>query len=163
MGRADVTQDAILERFVARLRDQLDLNKSTCYETINPESPSLPKSGDFFCTVNPGESAFVDGEQDVGNVTEQWNVDVTVYSRVRLDPADHDEELFRNERRGLFVLKQKVLKALVGWDPQTKSRQEFVRQLIYATHAKPPQYDRDQGIGWLTITFAVDFDWDLES
>ena len=165
MARVDLTQDLVLERIVAHLRGELKLNDRTCYETFDPLSPRIPKGGDFFVTAAPGDGVFVEGEQAVDNVTEQWDVIVTAYSRIRLDSADHDQRLLHNPRRGLFELKRKILKALVGQDPTYKT-DEFLRNLLYAKRSPRPQAveiagAKNSGLALISVVFGVDWDWDL--
>lgn len=165
MVRVDLTQDRVLEQIVAHLREELKLNDRTCYETLDPLSPRIPKGGEYFVTVSPDDGVFVEGEQVAPNVTEEWGVIVTAYSRIRLDSTDHDERLLYNARRGLFELKRKILKALVGQD-LTYQGKEFLRNLFYAKHSSRPQAveiagTKGSGLALISVVFGVDWDWDL--
>jgi len=159
--RVDVTQTDVLELVVKHLREQLELNERTCWETIEPLAVQIPRGGPFFVTVAPGEGQFEPGEQAPRNITEEWSITVTGYTRPKVDSTDHDEKLLRDAARGLLVVKHKILKALVGEDIQNKNRDEFLRQLLYAQHSSRPQFDKEKGIGWISIDFGVEFDWDL--
>jgi len=159
--RIDVTQETVLEAVVDQLRTQLGLNRRTCWETLEPLAPKIPKSGEFFVTVSPGPGQFVEGEQQVGNITEQWTITVTAYSRIKLDSTDHDEKLLRDARRGLLQAKRKILQSLVGQDIQDPDRDVFLRQLLYAISCSRPEHDSSKHIAWISLEFGVDFDWDL--
>jgi len=162
MPRVDVTQDAVLNRLVEHLREALGLDKRQVYETLEPTAPPIiPKGGPYFVTVAPGAGQFVTGEQQIHNVTEEWSVVVTGYTRIKLDSTDHDEKVLRDAKRGLLEIKRLLLKALVGQDLTTKYSEEFLRNLLYARNVTNPQHDRTKGIGWISIEFGVDFDWDL--
>ncbi len=169
MARVDVRQDVVLERFVARLRDQLGLNARQCYETLDAMSPRItPVGGGYVVTVAPGDGVFVEGEQAPGNSTEEWTILVTIYSRTNLDDAAHDERLLREPSRGLLNLKRLVLKALVGHDTQTVAvtageEDDFLRQLTFAIHAQRPQFDDEKKVGWMTLEFGIHFDWEIEN
>lgn len=171
MARVDITQSDVLDRIVVRLREQLDLDPRQCFESLDADSPpELPVGGDYFVGVSPGDGQFLTGEQVVGNVTELWSVVVTAYTRVHLDSANHDTAVLRDTSRGLLELKRKILKALVGEDLTTGDGDTFLRQLLYATDSRKPQIGTWQGgsrprsdmsFGWVSVTFGVDFDWDI--
>lgn len=171
MARVDVTQDVVLERILAKLRSELGLNNRQCYETLDALAPpAIPKGGEWYVAISPTEGQFVEGEQAPPNVTEEWGIIVTIYTRIALDSTDHDEELLRNASRGLLVLKRAVLRALVGRDLQLESPDDtgntFVRQLIFARTCHRPVIMEREGepramLGMLSIEFDVHFDWDL--
>jgi len=168
MSRVDVEQVDVFEALVLYLRRALGLNDRQCYETLDPYSPTIPKGGDYWVTVAPGEGQY-DVEHQIGGgedqLTEESVVTVTAYTRIKLDSTDHDENLLRDARRGVFVLKHKILKALVGADIP-KGSDTFLRQLLYARHAHAPQIlegskDNRLRLACISIDFGVDFDWDL--
>lgn len=168
MSRIDITQDVVLERLVARLRDQLNFTDRQCYETLDPFSPPIiPKGGRWCVAVAAGDSAFVTGEQVAGNFTEEWTVTVTIYTRMALDPADHAEKWLRDAGRGMLVLKRKVLAALVGYDLTDPDDNTFLRIPLYATRAHRPLVAERTGdgtkilLGMQSLEFRVDFDWEL--
>ena len=164
MARSDITQSNVLTSIVAILRNALSLSDRQCFETLEPLAPPvIPKGGDFFVTVAPGEGIFVDGEQAAGNCTEEWSVIVTGHSRIVVDSADHDEKLLQDTTRGLLVLKARILAALVGAEP-TSGGNEFVRDLVFAQRAERPQagfMKNSANVASLSIYFGVNFDWDL--
>jgi len=164
MPRIDVTQDAVLTAVVTRLRDFLGLSPRQCFEVLVPENPApLPPSGDYFVGVAPGSSQFPEGEQIPANCTEEWEIVVTVYVRMRLDDANRDTHLLHDPRRGFFALKRKILQALVGKDLTDAEGNTFLRQWTYARAAARPAFDREKSIGWWSLYFGISWDWDLVS
>jgi hypothetical protein len=171
MARVDVTQDVVLERILARLRSELGLNERQCYETLDALAPpAIPKGGEWFVAISPTEGQFIEGEQASPNVTEEWGIIATIYTRLALDSTDHDEKLLRDATRGLLVLKKELLAALIGRDLQLESADDtgdtFVRQLIFARTCHRPMILERQGepramLGMLSIDFGIHFDWDL--
>jgi hypothetical protein len=164
MAREDITQPEVLQRIIEHLRAALNLLPTQCVEAIEPSSPpEIARGGDFFITVSPGESFFVEGEQQIDNITEEWSVTVTAYSRIRLDYADTDEKLLRDASRGLLIAKGRILKALVGQDLENDETPAgtFLRQLLFAERCGRPMYDEKKTIGWISIDFGVHYDWDL--
>ena len=167
MSRIDIKQDVVLERVVARLRDQLKMNDRQCYETLDAFSPPIiPKGGAWCVAVSAGDSAFETGEQAPGNFTEDWDITVTAYTRMALDPADHAEKLLRAKGRGMLVLKRKILAALVGHDLTNEDADTFLRTPLYAKRAhRPVVIESLDGtktlLGLQSVDFGVDFDWDL--
>ena len=121
----------------------------------------IPPGGEFFATVAPGNGQFPDGEQAVGNVTEETSYQVTVYNRMRLDAVGRDDKLVLESASSLYKLKLRVLKAIVGHDLTNDDDDLFLRQLLHVTHADRPNYDKDKGVGWLTLHVGVPFDWNL--
>jgi hypothetical protein len=166
MARIDVDKAVVLERVVAQLRSALNLNDRQVYETLSPDFlPKIPGGGEFFIAVSPLPGDFIDGEQIENNITEEWGVAVTAYTRVFLDSTDRDEKMLRDTNRGLFAIKKKILRALVGQDLQTDEGDTFLRQLLYARTCRQPDAaetpERKIPIGRITLEFGVDFDWEL--
>lgn len=164
MDRIDVTQDVVLARVVARLRESLGLDERHCFETDNPDKIEVPRSGGYYVTVYIGPGQFDVANQIGGGAaqcTEAIQVVVTGYSRVRLDPVDEGMKQFHAASRGLYVLKAKILKALVGQDLADEDGNTFLRQLVYATRAAVPVIDKDKGQGKIAVEFGVEWDWDL--
>lgn len=162
MARIDIDQITVLQLITEHLRTQLDLNETRCYRAIDPSiPPKIPVGGPYHVSVALGHGSFETGEQMPENITEQSIVSVTGYSRIQLDPIDKSQFLLDDAERGLLTIKRLILKALVGHDPATEGGDVFVRQLLYAISAHKPEYDTDKSLGWISIDFGVDFDWDL--
>lgn len=164
MPRIDIDQATVLKLIGKALRAALNLNDRQVYETLSPDYlPRIPKGGDYFVAISPLDGAFHEGEQVPGNLTEEWGVAVTAYTRIKLDSTDHDEHLLRDASRGLLVLKGKILAALVGQDPATEEGDTFLRQLLFARSCRQPAVgelpETKTSIGLVTIEFGVNFDW----
>ena len=166
MARVDYTSHGAMALLLSHLRRQLDLNETTCFETLFPDAPPrLPAGGGLQVTVAPVGGIF-DVELQIGGgagqlmESETWTV--TIYSRLNLDRAHHDEQLLRHAIKGLWPLKQKLLKAIIGVDLTINDDDDtFLRQLLYVTRSGAPKYDPDKHVGWLSVDVAIDFDWDL--
>jgi hypothetical protein len=161
MARIDVTELTVCESLVRRLRTQLKLTDRQCFWVLDPLAVELPPGGDYYVTVAPGDSSFPPEEQQPGNITEEWTVDVTIYSRMRLDSTNEDTKLLGDESRGLYSLKRKVLVAVVHEDLEDEDGDVFLRQILHVTNCTRPNYDKEKAVGWLTLTLGVSFDWDL--
>ena len=165
-SRVDVEQSVVYSAVVARLRTALGLTDRQCYEVTDPNAaPILPTGGDCILTVSPGSGGFVDEEQVIGNTTEFTEVIVSGYTRIRTDSTNSDKFLLLDEQRGLFAIKKKILKALVGQDLEDTEGNKFLRQVCFATRADVPQMvernDTGNIYGCIRVTFGVMFDWDL--
>jgi hypothetical protein len=172
MARVDVDQTQVLDSFMELLRLELPLTDRTCYITLDPpgQLAFIPAS-DWWITVSPGEGVFVDGEQSPGNITEDFSVTVTIYSRIRLDQAGRDTSLVLDGVRGLYPLKQRVLAATVGRELRLTWKDEdvastFLRAFLNVVHATAPQvavskHDGHLSIAYMALTYRLPFDWDL--
>lgn len=165
MTRIDTTQAMILSRIVARLRDVLELPEHRCYETLEPlVDPPIPKGGDYFLTVSPGDGRFDEGMQVGGGAAqlmEMSSVTVTAYARIALDPADRATQILQKVNRGMLPLKQAILVALVGHDLADEEDNTLLRAQLYAVQAWRPRYMPDSKIAMIAVGFGTDFDWDL--
>ena len=173
MARIDQSENLILTWVITRLRSELGLDERTCYASVEPLAPLIPKSGAWFVAVSPEAGYFVPGEQKVlsadwqgGNTTETVQLVVTIYTRMALDSTDHADKRLLDATRGMLERKQQVLAALVGWDLQTTSGHEMLRSLMYATRSSKPAIVRsdESGIvlGLLQISFEAVFDWNTK-
>ncbi len=166
--RIDVEQSIVLERVVAQLRSALNLGERQVYETLDQNYlPRIPKGGDFFLAISAGPGTFPEGEQIPENITEDWSVFVTGYTRIQLDSTDHAEKILRDTSRGLLTIKRKILAALVGQDLTTEEGDTFLRQTLFAKSCtqpevkEPPDSKLTMQFGIITLEFGVSFDWDL--
>jgi len=164
MDRPDTTPIALLTAILARLREQLGLDANQCFLAWQPLAlEEVPRGGDYFLAVSPGEGRFEPAEQFPGNITEAWTFAVTIYVRCALDRADEAEKTLLNASRGLYERKRQVLAALVGWDLEVAQR-----QLVYCIRSSGPQLLQRLGgpqtLLWgLTLEFGLPFDWELAS
>lgn len=165
MTRIDTTQDTILTQIVARLRDVLDLPAHRCYETLEPlTDPPVPKGGEYFLTVSPGDGHFDEGMQAGGGAAqlmERSSVSVTAYAKIALDPGDQATEILHEVSRGMLPIKKGILRALVGHDLQDEDDNYLLRSQLYALQSWRPRYLPDAKIAMIAVGFGTDFDWDL--
>jgi hypothetical protein len=165
VGRWDTLQATVFDSFLKKLRTSLSLSTSQCYPTLDPSQPVIPPGGDYWLSVAPGDSTFPPGEQVPTNITEEWSLIVTIYNRMRLDPAGRDTALLTDPTRGLWALKRQVMAALVGEDLVDVGGAAFLRQLVFITRASRGEIIQQDAKGIAVATmhleFGVSFDWDL--
>lgn len=171
MARIDVDEAAVYQSIVDRLiRGQLGLNQTNCYETAEPVNPGIPPGGEYFVTVSPGESQF-DGELFEGGGTLQLtqiaSVVVTIFTRIKLDRANHDHELLHDAGRGLYPLTKKLLAAMAAADLTTGlAGDTYLRWLAKPVSASGIKVgssvaNNPAKLAWRHITFSIAWDWDL--
>jgi len=164
MTRVDTTQDVVATAFLAHLTTALGLDETHCYETDEPDKVTIPRSGDYWATVYVGPGTF-DVPFQVGGGANQCMetipVTVTAYSRIRLDPSGRAQRQLHEVARGLYPLKRKLLKAMVGIDLTDEDDSTFLRQCIYALRSSLPEVNDKEGWGRISVEFGVAWDWDL--
>jgi hypothetical protein len=164
--RVDVVQCDVLDAVVWRLRTALSLTDRTAYVVARAQDvPLLPVGGDYFLTVAPGDGTFAPEEQAPGNITEDSEVTVSVYTRIKVDSTGHDDALLLDDARGLLAIKKLILGALCGQDLVDEDGNTFLRQWIFAKHCEAPDIvtaGRDGvACGIIRLVFGVNFDWSL--
>jgi hypothetical protein len=166
MARVDISQADVLQAILLRLQTALALSDRQCYPVARPQdAPSIPMGGDYWLTVSPGAGNFGPEEQADGNVTEDSDVTVTAYTRIKTDSVGHDTDLLLDAARGLLPIKKAILKALVGHDAVDADGNTFLRQLLYAQTATAADIvklpNTEAAFGRLSITFGLSWDWSL--
>lgn len=164
-SRVDTTELTALTAIRDLLRTAFpELGSENVFLTLYPDAPEPEPSGEHFLSVAPGAGSF-DEALFAGGGREQLcqvgEFQVTIYSRVQLDQSARDESILGHATEGLLVLKHRVLSALVGADPALPGGAKFSRELLRPIRAAAPEHDADRGIGWLSLAFALSFDWDL--
>lgn len=164
-NRIDSSLDIILNRIVARLREQIEgANEANCYVSDDPDGLPAGNSSQFIYVVSPAPSGrFNEGMFDGGG-TLQATVDtvltVTVHSTAMNDQPHRAEQFFLNESRGLFASKASpVLKALAGHDLTDQEGDWILTQPII-----PLDYNWErpnQKKGSVQFGFRIMFDWKL--
>jgi len=160
----DITQSDVVKSLVTRLRDQLSLNERQCYRTIHPLTKARTPPGDWWVTVSAGEGYFDAPLFEGGGrnqLSEDLQVTVTGYSRVRLDSTGHDEQLLDELERGLFHIKRRLLDAVAGIDLLDADGNPFLREFLVPRSATRPEYDEAEYTGWISIVFSMQYDWEL--
>jgi hypothetical protein len=166
MARVDVEQVAVLTAVVTRLQTVLSLNDRNCYPVARSQDvPTIPPGGDYWLTVAPGGGTFVDEEQAAGNVTEDSEIVVSGFTRIKTDSTSHDAYLLMDDARGLLAVKKLILGALVGQDLVDEDGNTFLRWLLHARRCDGPDLivaGRDGvNCGVVRVSFGVQFDWSL--
>jgi len=165
VARIDIDQASVLTAVTNRLISQLAIDATHVLEVVDPmHPPDILPSGSIFVSVAIGNGTFPFDEQGIPQLREDTDVEVTGYVRVNLDQPGTDGLFLKHATRGILALKRKILIALAGWDlvDPTSGTDVFLASLMYAKSCSRPNYSSDMGgVGWLTITFGVDFDWDM--
>jgi hypothetical protein len=169
--RVDVAQDLVLLRIRAKLKAFFALPDAAILETTEPlAKPDSAPSGDLFFQIAMGDGQFPFEEQCAAQCFESTEFTVAMFVRLTLDRSGHEAELLRGDGRGgLLRRKRLLLKCFVGADLLTAEPTDvppgvpFLRSLIYAKSATRAAYDPGEKLGWLSITFGLEFDWDLTS
>lgn len=167
-------QVEVFEAILDRLRDQIpEFNKpNTCFIVADPEQ-FLPEERQTLClTVAPhagdfDAEAFTGGGDDV--VLERSGFTVTVWSRIKLDRPDEQTIAVKDTQRGLFPLKQKILRAILvddtdgeGWMPTDNAGAPLLTDYIAPVSAGFPAV-MHKGCITLSIAFSLNWAWDLSA
>jgi hypothetical protein len=171
-ARIDVSQVDLIEAVLLRLQTFLDLDDRHCYLVArSQDAPLAPPGGDFWATVAISGGMFSEEEQDYKQCTEDCEVAVAAYTRIKLDSTNHDEQLLLDASRGLIAIKRKLLRALVGHDlihgtPVDEYSDTMLRWICHARQASAPDIVEigNEGVLWgrIEVTFGVPFDWNLD-
>ena len=100
---ADAIQLTIFANLIAGLQQVLGLDPSRCFEVAKASDvPTIPPGNDWFLTICWGDSSWPAGEQVPGNMTEEPDLTITIYTRLKSDQAGHDMLLSATSRRASF-------------------------------------------------------------
>lgn len=156
-ARLHTTEDDVLTLIVNHLRSKLGLSESNCQETVAPNVKMTPPGGDYWLGVCADGSEFDSDAQYGGGrntLWEQLDIVVTAYSRVKLDRMNTDKGLIHDAKRGLVIIKQKILSAMVMAD-LSADLQSVLAVPPLAVSSGPIEYDAEAMVGWKTIRFRV--------
>lgn len=163
MARIATTQSTVLARVVARLIAEIDeLSESNCYEVAEPE-PTVERSHNLFCQVSIGDGRYDESAIDgagFNQVMESGLVWVTIFSRMKLDQAQHAKQALYDASRGLLTLKKSVLAALSGHDLVTEGGDSILVNYMSPTSSTRPLKDWDK-FSTVAVAFTTDFEWNL--
>lgn len=168
-GVGAAKQADILLAVVDRLRSEIsEFDSDTlCYIT-NVPWPGIEVTDNLFCTVCPTSDSFDPGSP-VGAgenlIIENSLVQVSIWSRLLLDEAEHAEIALTDAERGLLTMKQKVLAALAGRqlfaDPPDNTVPLLIEYLKPTTSVHPAPGSAPDDFSSCSLTFAASFYWDL--
>jgi hypothetical protein len=168
---AQLTDDVQLTIFgslLAYLRSALELDASRCFEVAKASDlPTIPPGHDWFLTVCWGDSTYVMGEQFVGNITEEPEIILTLYTRLKSDQAGHDQYLLRDSAAGLFALRNQVITAMVstGLGMTGQSIGGMPRETIKIRHSTSGEVIKNNRdgtfLGTMRVTFAAPYDIEI--
>lgn len=158
---ADAVQLTVFDTFVTGMQSVLKLDPSRCFEVARADDlPTIPPGNDWFLTLCWGDSDWVTGEQSFGNITEQPEITVMLYTRLKSDQAGHDQYLLRDEKAGLFTLRNMVVNAMVGTRFCTSARETI--KIRHSTSGEVIKNSRDGTfLGRMRLTFVAPYDIDV--
>lgn len=166
--RTDIKQDELHNVIIRLFREALDLSESRCYEVTEPDQlPKVPSGSEYVLTLCFGDGDFPIEQQHSEQCCESLDLTVTAFSRVNLDSSNTDRMLLHDDRRGLLILKHKILKAVFDDpDPARESGQGFLRSYLSVRRSIRPGVASvgDKGVitvGRVAVVFDVTWDWDL--
>lgn len=161
MSRVDVELSDVLDSVADRLRQQLGLSESTCFFSLNPDSPP-PVPTDVYLVISPDGGQF-DPSMFEGGGEQQLTVEtgalVTIHSTTRLDAGGKDKERLTNTSKGILQMMTKVLRALSGYD-LTIDGDTFARTLPSPQGFSKPTKNKET-LGSIGLAFNLSFDWDV--
>ncbi len=171
MAYQDVTQDQVMLAFLLKLRTDLSLQESTCYEVEHPDlAPQEITQGDVVITVCPGDGTFPIEEQASVQLAEDSDVIITWFTKIALDRQSRITNLLHDPNRGILPWKRRILKSLLPTTAAAGGNRlllptgaNFTRGEIFVKSYHRANWDKDKMIGWASLVFGVNFDWDLTS
>ena len=168
----------VQERLIDRVKvgGNSAFNDKNCFVTEEPIPPETYFSqGRMVCTVCLGDGQFDEYKYDGGGanqLTEHVDLLVSVFTRTKLDQPPQATYALLDEERGMSrKLKPALLEALlvedpdadilIPWIPLNSQGQPFLRNPPFPRRSQGPR--QLQGMDWLglTLSFGVEFDWDL--
>lgn len=158
-NRNQSSEDEVLGLIVDHLRTKLGLSESLCQEVVSPDVKWLPPSGDVWVSVASNGSTFDGGTQHGGGRNTLWEMlefTVTGYSRCRLDRTNTDRGLIHDAKRGLTIIKQRILSALVAADLSPGLTSILIQPPLVVSTG-PINIDHEAMVGWKSINFRVGF------
>lgn len=155
------SQADILTAIVEHLRGWFGLTPATCYETLYADAPRQNRAGDFVLTVSMADGAFdVDAQHGGGRGTvwEAMDVEVSAFTRIKVDGKNPDTAMLLDARRGLLQRKREILSAMIGANLAIDGGNVLVDSIV-AKYSTRPGFDGSTGM--ITITFALAYKWQL--
>lgn len=151
----------ILEAIERLYAKRLKLPKDNLFPTVQPlAKPAHEPGGAFWLSIAISDGQFPLEEQFPEQCREDLRFVVTGYTRMQLDEGGRDRKLLTDLTRGLFAIKRKIL-SIVGEELARKDKTPISADRVYAVSAAKPDHDASKGIGWISVTFGVSYDWNL--
>ena len=163
-----IYQEDILDRFREKIIDDLSLKEGQCVITDIPESLLFPAMPDSFYAIMPHASEYRQDDQ-VPQLCEHFGIQVSAFNRLyAMDDSGVTGHLVSKSPNNLFIMKQKVVRCLVGWDLRHGKHQHHIdiASLVRAVRCDQPRFVQQMGANgpmaghycsMLNIYFAVDY------
>ena len=155
------SQADILTAIVEHLRGWFGLKAADCYETLYADAPKLPRAGDLTITVSMADGVFdVDAQHGGGRnqVFEAIDIEVSAFTRIKVDKQNPDTAMLLDARRGLLQRKREILSAMIDAHITVDSGSVLIESIV-AKYSTRPGFDGTTGM--ITITFALAYTWQL--
>lgn len=155
------SQADILTAIVEHLRGWFGLTPATCYETLYADAPKLNRAGDLVLTVSMADGLFDVDQQHGGGRETVWetvDVEVSAFTRIKVDPQNPDTAMLLDGRRGLLQRKCEILSAMIGANLTVDAGNVLIESIVARTATRP---GFDGSTGMITITFALAYKWQL--
>lgn len=162
MSRIATTLATILDRVVARLRDDIDdCGAANCYVSADPDSLPASNPAEFIYVVSPGPTGrFPEGYFDGGAANQavvETVIVVTVHCVSQNDEPGRDHEFFTNQQRGVIAKGNLVIKSLGGHDLVDELDNNILAQPFFPADYALERRKRERGS--MQLGFTCIFDW----
>lgn len=167
LERYTTTHLDVCQAVVAKLlATYTDLKPETCFLALDPELP-FELGHNIFVTVVPQGGEFdlsvFDGHAQYGTF-ERASVVITFWTAIRLDQKGRAATALGEAARGLLPWKRRVLKTFSGLDLQDADGRRILTALMAPLRAlHPSRMENGEKHLGISLVFATDFDWDLQS
>jgi len=103
-------------------------------------------------------------------LAEDSDVIVTWFTKILLDRQSRITNLLHDSERGILPWKGRILRSLLptpasagGNELLLPNGNRFLRDQIFVKSYHRANWDKEKMIGWASLIFGVNFDWDLTS
>lgn len=159
--------DAALRLLILNLKGVTEKN---CYIATDPEPP-YKISDSLMVILSLSDGQFHDGLHEGGGkfqCMEQFDIIVTLISRISPDRAGRERETLADAVRGILKLKKRVLDILCTADLTFNVAGQagvspFLTQLLAPSGCTRPVRNEGDNTVSLAIRFAADFMWNLNN
>lgn len=156
--------DLVLKRIQSRIVNCVPgANDSSVYMSTVPEKLP-PNAGEFIYEIYLSRGDFGQGHMAGGGInTVQFSgeVHLTIHSFNQLDETGRDEIFLTDSARGVIPRATAVLNALSIHDLEDTAGRRILSQPMRPTSFVIPPKNPPRQHGFMQLTFAVTFDWDM--